>query len=305
MLWIQEIHAAPLSAADRESLLENLEKLQADTESTLDKSLQVAISAYRAALESDQAAMALYLDCLEKVNFADLEKTGVEFREWKRKESDKLSESGLKLALRHQLRWLILTIKASPPNANRDKLASEGQEAVDAIFQEPKKLIGQEAVLGQSVLGSIFAKAYGIEQLKVEEWPLSPVELENIYNELLLPPLQNPTRLVELRNVWLKRILQEGAKVEFLASHALKSKDYPDPRQKEKHEQEMNKFTYETLPALQWKLELDLFRHGDEKAASVRMFAHLGTHAKHASVQEWTLQFKELLTSTEPKVATP
>ncbi len=310
-LSIQVLHSAPLSDADRESLLDSLERLQAEAESSSDAKLGIALSAYRSALASDQAAIAFYLDCLEKVNFVDRDKSGVDFAKWKRNEGEKLSEPSLKLALRHQLRWLILTIQASSKKANRDDLASEAQEIVDAIFREPAKLQGQDAILGQAVTSSIFATAYGLGHLKVEKWPLSPTELNSIYEELLLPRWRNAEQIADLRAAWIKRILQEGSKVEFFPARQPRGKDQRGEAREDNHAREMERFALQTQPNLQWSLEKDLFKYGDEKGAAVRMFTHLQKYASHPAAKEWADQLKELLTPdlptvpAEPAPATP
>lgn len=295
----QPCRSAPLSDADRESLLESLERLQKEAQAGADSKLNLALSAYRNALVSEQATHELYLNCLEKVNFVDKEKSGVDFAKWKRAESEKLSEPGLKLALRYQLRWLILTIQASSEKADRDKLAADAQEVVDTIFRDPEKVQGQQAILSQGVTGSLFAMAYGIGGLKVEKWPLSPVELESIYEELLFSRSRASGNSAELRAAWVKRILQEGAKIEFFPTRQPKNREN---RNEDNHEQEVAKFTTQTQPKLQWEMEMDLFKHGDEKGSAVRMFAHFQKYASHPAAQEWAEQLKELLTPSAPEV---
>lgn len=298
---IQALQGAPLSDADRESLLENLEQLQAESESSSNSKVGIALTAFRNALASDQAAIELYLNCLEKVNFVDQDKSGVDFAKWKRNEGEKLSEPGLKLALRHQLRWLILTLQASSEKADRDQLAAEAQEIVDSIFRDPDKLEGQDAILGQSVISSIFATAYGINHVKVEKWPLSPIELGSIYDDLLLPQWRNSEQLEKLRATWIKRILQEGAKVEFFSKRQPRNRDQRGEARDDNHAREIERFTSQTQPKLQWSMELELFEYGDEKGAAVRMFTHLQKFASHPEAKEWADQLKQLLTPVAPK----
>jgi hypothetical protein len=293
--FLPVLHGAPLSDADRESLLESLERMRAEAEAGSDAKMGVALAAYRSAIASDQAAVDLYLDCLEKVNFVDQDKSGLDFVKWKRNEGDRLSEPNLKQALRHQLRWLILTIRASSDKADRDELATEAQDIVDSIFREPAKIQGQEGVLGQAVTSSVFAAAYKIDQLKVEKWPLSPTELNTIYDELLLPQWRSPERLAELRSTWIKRIVQEGFKVEFFPARPAKGKDQRAEPRDENHARQIEDFETKTRPKLQWNMEMDLFAHGDEKGAALRMFTHLQKYSTHPSAEEWANQLKTRL----------
>jgi hypothetical protein len=295
-LCLNNARAEILSDADRESLLENLEKLRESANSKVDARFRVALAAYREAIGSDDAAMELYLNCIEKVNFEDQQKKSTDFREWKRNEAEKLADPGLRLALRHQLRWLVLTLQAASEKADRTKLAVEAQEIVDSIFREPEKLKNQESILSQAVTSSVFARAYDINSEKLEKWPLSPIQLDQLYGQVLLPPYRKSSRLAGLRATWIKRIQQEGAKIEHWSENDRNPKEekrigMASGMQSPAYE----KFLAETQPSLQWEMETDLFRHGDESGAAVRMLAHLEKNLAHPAAREWGKQFEALL----------
>jgi hypothetical protein len=281
-------HAQPLSDSDREALLENLEKIRQTADSKVESKFRTAISAYRSAMSSDDAAFTLYLNCIEKINFTDQNRKSSDFREWKRKEDGRFSDPGFRPALRHQLRWLVLTLQASAKDTDRIHLASEAQVTIDAIFRDTDRLRSQEELLGQAVTASVFARAYGIENLKMENWPLSPIQLEPIYEQILLPPNRNPERIAELRSTWIKRIQQEALKVEYADA---KNRD----NRSGMPSQEMTRFLDVTSPKLQWNMEVDLFRNGDESGAAKRMFEHLEKYISHSSAREWSDEFRNLL----------
>jgi len=92
VMSLTSAHAEVLTPAEREALLQKLEEMKANAESKVDARYRAAIAAYQAAMSSDEAAMELYLNCVEKVNFKDQQKKNSEFREWKRREDDKLSD---------------------------------------------------------------------------------------------------------------------------------------------------------------------------------------------------------------------
>mgnify|MGYP000275866714 FL=1 len=296
--FINIAQAAALSDVDRETLLERLEKIQDASDSNINARYRIAMAAYNNAVGSNEAAIELYLDCMEKVNFKDQQKKATDFREWKRKESEKLADPGLRIAIHYQLRWLILSLQATSEKADRAKLAGEAQQVVDAIFSDPAKLKNQAALLSQAVTSSVFARAYAIDSVKVEDWPLSPTQLDQIYDQLLLPPYRSPDRAAELRTTWIKRILQEGAKAEHWVADRKEDKriGMASAMQPPTYE----KFLEEVQPKLQWEMELDLFHNGDESGASVRMLAHLQKYLNHPSAREWGEQFKKLL---KPEVA--
>lgn len=300
---LSNTQAEILSDSDREALIDNLDKLKEDAESRIDARFRVALAAFRNALSNDEAAKELYLNCIEKVNFSDQQKSAGDFREWKRNESEKMSDPGLKLALRYQLSWLVLTLQAASEKPDRTKLAADAQGIVDSIFRDPEKLQNQQQILSQSVTSSVFARAYDINSVKVEKWALSPVQLEQIYTEILLPPFRQPDRLSGLRAVWIKRIQQEGAKAEFWSDGGKgdRKEDKRIGMASAMRPPEYEKFIEETVPKLQWQMEVDLFTQGDQKGAAVRMLDHLEKHVAHPSIREWGQEFRKLLAPASPQ----
>lgn len=302
-LILNGVRAETLSSADREALLDSLDKLRDDAESKVDAKFRVALAAFRKALGNDEAAIELYLNCMEKVNFEDLNKKAADFREWKRKEAEKLSDPGLRLAIRHQLRWLMLTLEAASPKADRAKLAADAQEAVDAIFRDAEKLSNQQAILSQAVTSSVFATAYEINSVKVEKWPLSPLNLDAIYEDVLLPPYRKPSTLAGLHAGWVKRIQQEIVKMDlWSAKHKNReARDDRDSRDEKRigmadeKSPEQLQFLEQEVPKLQWKMEVDMFLCGDQSGAATRMLAHLTKYIAHPSAKEWGDELRKLL----------
>lgn len=286
--------ATPLSAADREALLENLEKLRNNVDAKVDSRFGSASAAFRAAMISDEAALDLYLKCIEKVDFTDRDRKPADFRDWRRRESDRLGDASFRRALRQQLRWLVLTLQAGSSKADRAALATEAQQIVDSIFAQASDLSGQQQVLGQPVTSTVFARAYDLNTLRVEDWPLSPMLLGEIYDRVLLPQHRKPSAVASLRSTWQKRILQEGLAREYFSGG-----DRRNPRDTAANPESL-RFVTEIQPQLQWQMELDLFRHGDERAAAMRMLDHIEKNITHASAREWGQQFQNLLTPPEP-----
>ena len=294
--------AQPLSSADREALLERLDKLREEADSKVDARFRQAISAFRAAAESNDAALDFYLKCVEKVDFEDQMRKAADFREWKRREADKLAGSGP--ALRLQINWLILTLRACSEKTETSELVSGASSIVDAIFRDADKLADHRHILNQPVTATVFARAYGVDNLDAKEWPMAPAQLGPIYDKILLPPLRNPSRVGELRAAWQKRIQQELAREEFWAArnpNAPKKIGTADALRPPEYE----RFLAVTVPELQWQMELDLFRSGDESGAALRMLAHLEKHVNHTSSRAWADAFRNLLTPKETADATP
>ena len=155
-------------------------------------------------------------------------------------------------------------------------------------------LTSQREVLGQNVTGTVFARAYDIEGVALDKWPFSPLNLGQIYDSVLLPPSRASGNIPVLRAGWLKRLHQEGVVHEDV--HA-KSKSNGRPLSPDtSHSQEQEKFLTETLPDLQWQMETDLFRCGDQRGAALRMIAHIEKYLTHRNACKWSDELKKLLT---------
>jgi hypothetical protein len=279
--------AQSLTPADREALMEKLEKLREDATSRVDARFRTAIAAYTAAAGSDQEAMDLYLNCVEKVDFEDQGKKSSDFREWKRKESDKLSSAARGYALRLQLRWLILTLRAASSKTDRNDLLPSVQDVVDAIASDADRLKNQRQILIQAVTSSVFARAYDIGGVNVDNWPLAPGHIGQVYEQILLPPLRRPDHLEALRSAWIRRIQQE----KLIQQNSI-TRDDSGKRQKGANDHDGQRayetFVTETMPALQWQMEMDLFKNGDEQGAALRMLNHLEKYMAHKSARTWS-----------------
>lgn len=296
-LALSPVRAETLSPADREALLANLEKMREEANAKVEARFKAAIAAYGSAASSSEAASELYLKCIEKLNFEDQGRKASEFREWKKKESDKLSSPGHGLALRLQINWLILTLRAATPKADREQLLPAVREIVDAIVREAGTLKHQRQILDQAATASIFAKAYELKSVNVKNWPAAPGAIGQIYEEILLPPLRRPDRLDALRSTWTRRIQQEMIMREAWAG----DDDSDKPKNGKSGEQQKSSyetFVTERVPELQWQMEMDLFKNGDEQAAALRMLAHLEKHIAHKSARQWSDELKNILRPT-------
>ena len=303
LLFFQAAHADALSPADREALLERLEKIRSDASSRVDSRFQAAISAYRSAMASEDQALAFYLKCIEKVDYEDQKRKPADFREWKRREDARLSDVAFRKALWHQLRWLVLTLQAASENADRVALAGQAQGIVDAIFTDARALAGQQQILQQGVTGTVFARAYEIGNVRIENWPMSPVQLSQVYQQVLLPPHRMARNVTALKSGWNKRIQQELAMREHWGDGG---RNNPNARGEERQRigmasamrsPEYDKFMADGVPALQWQMEVDLYRHGDQSGAALRMLAHLEKHIAHSEARNWGEQFQALLSA--------
>jgi len=289
VLSILPSYAQDLKQADREALLEKLEQIQERADSSVDAKFRTAVSAFKAAMSSESAAIDLYLKCEEKVNFEEMKKKSSDFRNWRRNNTDKLSDAAFKSTLRQQLRWLVLTIEAAEKNPDLDKLAIEAGKIVDSIMSQAEDLSSHRSVLEQSVTSTVFAQAYNINGLKLEDWPLSPMQISEIYEQVLLPPLRQPDRLSSLRATWQNRMVHESALVD---QWSLRPGEKLRPGE---HTPQYERFVTNKLPQLKWAAEIDLFKAGDERTTALRMLKHIEDNLSHEAAPGWAREFTQLL----------
>jgi hypothetical protein len=285
--------ADPLSSADREALLESIQQLRDTVTERADARFLLAISAYRAAMVDEGAALEFYLKCIEKTNFEEQGKKPADFREWKKREKDRMSETSMRRALIHQLRWLVLALKASSEKADMAQLTIDGQNAIDDLFRDKVTLATQRQIVGQGVTGTVFARVYGVNDVKLEKWPASPLDISSFYEQLVFPRYRVSGDVANLRAAWTKRIQLESVLREAAPASPRANGRGPAGDAEPTHAQE--RFVNEVLPDLQWQMEIDLFRCGDQRGAATRMLAHLEKHLTHDRAKAWSDELKTLL----------
>lgn len=293
-------HAGSLSESDRQLLLERLDAIKDATDGRTDARVKIAIKAFRAAMASEEAALELYIKCIEKLNFEDQNRSSQDFREWKRKQKEKLKENSLKLALRYQLHWLTLTLELSLEPEKFNEMSPKAIAALDSIFSNAEHLAGQESMLRQSVTGSVFARAYEVSNVKTGEWPTQPLALDEIYNKIILPPLRRPDKIEQLRSAWLKRIQQEGVVREAWSN----GDGNGGPRGRGSRDERpvsYERFLIDDRPDMVWRMEEDLFKAGDEQGAALRMIGQLERYINHPKAAQWIKRFIDLISPPPPE----
>lgn len=305
LLAVPAAHADSLSQADREALIEKLDALRDNAKAKAGTRMESAASAFRAGMASDEAAIDLYLKCVEKVEFSDQKRSAQDFREWKRHQSERLDADGLGRCLRHQLRWLVLTMDAAESDGKSEDLAVRALDAMDSIFSSPQQFEGNVQPLRDPVTNSVFARAYGLSGMKADKWPLSPLEVAQVFNQVVLPPLRDKGKVDSMREQWLKRIKYEGVAAQYFAGGGRggNGRGGEKPKPSAESSPEYEKFMTETQPDLVWQMEEDLYKSGDQKNAAVAMLKHIEQHITHPKAREWADRFRALIEPPKAETA--
>ncbi len=291
-----ELSAEPatLSDSDRRELQDQLDEVLNVAKSTSEKRFVRAMSAFRSAIDSDSAAYELYLECYERVNFIDKQKSGQDFREWKRKHNDREDLTEFKRVLRHQLNWLLLSIEASAKPEDIYQFSDKAVKKIDTIMSELEQLKSQQKILSRSVLSSVYAKAFDINGLEADGWPLSPTDITNVYENLVMPPIRDEGNATRLRAAWIKRIKQVG-------QMKLEWSNTPESNKvgikKETEAPDYVKWLDDGYLKLLWSMEKDCYAVGDEVTASRNMLTHVKKHIKHKLSLEWVKELEGIINS--------
>ena len=277
-----------LSEADREALLEKLKEVQAGAGGRAMERAGSALSAFRAAVGSDDKAHELYMKCVEKVRFQDEKLSAQQFREWRRKHKEKEDSDGFRRVLRHQLNWLLLTVEANAmEEGDEGELSTRAIAALDAIIGD-EELEGDDfKILEEDVTKTVFALAYGISS--DDKWPTSPAKLQEVYQHHILPPLAAKKNIPAFRSAWGKWVQQEANLQEA------KSKS---PGKGERSAA-FDRFVVEKRPQMLWELEREVYGMGDQKGGALAMLKHLERFKGHKNEVQWTKEFLEILEPTE------
>ncbi len=204
LLMLPFSSAESLTDKEREQILSILSNIEEDANERTDKRFRTGINAFRRAMNDDDAALELYLNCIEKTRFTDQLKDKRDFRAWAEQQEDSFTDS-FKLALQHQLRWLVLSLEASSKDADHAKIAIEAHNQLESVYDNIDKLDFQSKVLKTPVGSTVFAKTYDITDI-AKDWPSSPCAIDDIFDKVILPPLRTTARHEALRNAWIRRI---------------------------------------------------------------------------------------------------
>lgn len=291
---IISVSAQELTEVDRDLLLDKLKEIQQSANNAAKGRFASAVTAFRAAAESDVAASELYLKCVEKVDFQDEAKKAKDFREWRKRHKDRRDSPGFRRALRYQLKWLLATIEVSQDPDVRKRMPDTAISAIETILADADTLKGNTGILQQSVLASYFARAYDLSSLQVENWVTSPFDITGLYEGVILPPWQNSDSVTMLEKGWNKRIEHTGLAIKAFSKEGEKDR-LP----------EFEKWHKNGRLDLIWSKESDLFTYGNQRTAALRMLDHVKENLSHPKAPSWVADFTSMVKKTEEAPEVP
>jgi hypothetical protein len=274
------LSAAPLSPEQIAKILEELSRVETQVTGKRLAGRRNAVEAFRQAAGSDRAALELYYNCIKAVDFDQQGKSSSEFREWRERQADRTETEGRVLAMRMQLQWLVLTLRAAE-GEDRKKLLPEVESFLVGLVKNAETLGGDFATLQrENVTATAFGRAYELDQsVRMEDWAFVPGNIGQVYERIVLP-LHREESPGTLAAAWDRRVQLE--------TELLKERSPDDPTA-------MERFATETLPRLQWQKSADIFRHGQQQEGALAILKLLQEHADHPDAGEWIGGFRNLL----------
>ena len=244
-----------------------------------------AAAVFAEASKDPKAAVELYAKCVREVNYIREEKEESDYRDWEDRQKETFRDPRFVQGLMVQLRYLSLTCEAAQGKDLRD-LFPQILTYIDSLSQLSEHPSQQ---LLQGVNGSIFARAYRIEDLlqkNAENWEMAPINVSGIYEKTVLPFLRDrdPGNLMM---AWDRRIAQETQMARFFAALEEKGSNRDQRRDSERRSQQLQQgrtggivraydavvFEEETLPRLQWNRMRDMALYVDAPQGVSAMLA--------------------------------
>ena len=283
-LGVNISEAQELTDVDRDLLLDRLKEIQESANNASRGKFSAALSAFRAAATSDNSTHDLFLQCVEKVQFKDEAKKAKDFREWRKRHKDNRDGPGFRRALRYQLNWLIKTIEVSQNPDSKERMPEVAISAIESILGDAKILEGQKGILQADVLGSIFAQAYELRGVSTENWSNAPFQISSMYEDVILPPWQDPEKITMLKKGWDKRIEHTGLAIKLF-----------NVGRNDDRIPEFEKWMDAGRLDLLWSKQIDLFKNGDQRASALAMLDQVKANLVDERAKGWILDFTNLI----------
>ena len=322
LVGIESAPAQELTEPERKVILAEIEKIEKTLDDGRSKNNIRALGKLREAVGSPNAALNFYLECVKSESWDDKGKRESEWKEW-RDSQDDFKDSGYAKARQFQIRYLILTIQAAMLEENeidaRGKMITELAGFLSAMVNDYRDVVNHASVLREAVLSGVIAADTKIDVTldKPKTWAQSPLSVDGIYDNVILPFYREQRNAASLRKAWESRISQlsaivgtaEPVKISTRVKGGVIGSDRrgggstPDRDQirderKDKQEEadaRLAEFKKTQLPNLEWEMERDTFVFGSNRGASARTLgSHIRSHLDHPSASAWIEELKKL-----------
>lgn len=286
-------------------VLTQLKELETQIQQMRGNTLGTVLTRLRAAMASDQAAMALYLDCDNIVNSErkEVDKSDARRRQENMEKNMERKPKGggnnaanddgdIGFAIRLGIQYLVLTLEAhEAKEEDFKKMAPKLQEYVQALVAAAPKLKGRSHNMLSNALGNNnpIVSAFNLSRyLTRKNWAARPTDIGAIYTQTLIP-LAEGTNKESLPGLWDARINAEGI---F--------------RKENMFAPEFELWTQNELPTLRWQRATYLYEKGPSPiTAMAEMLKLIRENPGHPDAPNWVKELRELVNQSAPAQKSP
>ncbi len=274
--------AETLTAEQLQKILAELKSIEEVVEGKRLSTRSSAVEMFRSAASSDKAALEFYLKCVKELRFDRHGARFSEFRDWRDKNENRLKDPATLAAMRLQLQYLVLTLRAAE-GVEREILVPELEKFVASIVANYENLEGGGLrTLREAVNRTVFAEAYELNQsLQVKNWSYQPGNTASVYENSVFPYFRAEAP-AGLSPAWDRRIALEKRITELT---------------REEDTVALEKFEDERLPRLYWAKAADVFQNASQQQGAIAMIQLLRTHADHPDATKWLENLRGLLSA--------
>ena len=273
--------AAPVDPAVQK-ILDELGKVSETVTKTRTGNNLGAYERIKDAMASDSKAVDLMLDCFHELNFKSREKKETEWRDWREKNAARFKEAGYTKALRLQLQYLALTIRAGQAVTEKEK-----EDAVmalishidDVVKSADKELVSHRGPLDENVLSTIVARHFKLENsvALTMPWVYQAGDISAMYENVILPRYRAARDTSRLANAWRRRMEQQ------MTMATASGIDF-----------DKTSFMETILPRLEWGEARDQYLAGNPSGSSM-MLAVIKKYPGFKETPVWILELREFL----------
>jgi predicted Zn-dependent protease len=284
-LFFHQAHASTDAPALKiDQILKELDQLELKRKAALRSSKAQALSKLQAASQSGPAAVNLYTDAVEKIQFDGRLQKGQTFQEWEEKNAVLLSSREMESAAALQVRYLILSIQRGEAEKG-DALVNPSlaylRDLEKFLLEQSKKgPLPQDAkkLLDSSINDSLIAKAMFLAPLLPKtNWENNPGNFSGIMEKNIRP------HLIESKNPYLIQTwdMQLKFEEERIANGRV--------------DNEIETFKMSTAPTLRFARANARFQIGQSNIAANEILSLIRSNPAHPDFDKWTARLREIL----------
>lgn len=278
-LHLEELHAQSpeLNPAQREYLLRKAKEIQTTARRHMQMNQSSAISMLNRAANHADAALDIYLEAVESVDFKRKDKKESEFREWRDHHQEQHREASFKRSLQLQAQYILLTLEMMQSKSDEDMA-----RIISKVMTYADRLASLQPLDRRHILNQPLESAYVVGHMHIHlsnnrnrAWVMRAGDLENIYDGFVFPTIIQLNNPELLKEAW-------GARLEQERNIAQKTNA-------------LEEFTTRRAAELYWQRAKDYHALGDLENGLLSMLKLLENNTQHPRALEWNEEFQNLI----------